>query len=151
MTASVPWPNMFSALKRLFGSPAKSEETDPISDALRAGKKEEAMRLIAEVGVWIPYRDPKEQPDGSLAVSYFDSESCFPVFSSLQHVLPFLQREGFIDGTKIVSTPAHQVSIDFFGANLHLGETLTLNPGSDSEWKFTSREFQVIVAYAKKG
>lgn len=109
------------------------------------------MRLIAEVGVWIPYRDPKEQPDGSLAVRYFDSESCFPVFSSLQHVIPFLQGEGFIDGTKIVSTPAHQVGIEFFDANPNLRETLTLNPGSDTEWKFTPSEFNAIVSWAKEG
>ena len=142
---------MFSALKHLFGGQPKPEEADPIADAIRAGAKDEAMRLVAEVGVWIPYRDPKEQADGSLAVCYFDSESCFPVFSSLQRVIPFLQREGFIDGTKVISTPAHQVSIEFFSANQHLGETLTLNPGSDSEWKFTPREFQAILAYAKKG
>jgi hypothetical protein len=142
---------MFSALKRLFGGQSKPEEVDPIADAIRAGEKEEAMRLVAEAGVWIPYRDPKEQADGSLAVRYFDSESCFPVFSSLQHVIPFLQREGFIDGTQVVSTPAHQVSIEFFSANQHLWETLTLNPGSDSEWKFTPSEFQTILANAKKG
>jgi hypothetical protein len=141
---------MFSALKGLFGTPPNPKPADPIIEAMRAGAKEEAIRLIAEVGVWIPYRDPKEQTDGSLAVHYFDTESCFPVFSSLEHILPFLQQQGVIDGTKVVSTPAHQVGAEFFEANPHLVDTLTLNPGSDSEWKFTPGDFRGIVAHAKK-
>lgn len=142
---------MFSALKRLFGGQPNPREADPIADAIRAGEKAEAIRLIVETGVWIPYREPKKQPDGSLSVRYFDSAACFPIFSSLQHVLPFLQREGFIDGTKIVSTPAHQVGIEFLGANPHLTEMLILNPGSDCEWRISPNEFQAIIAYAKKG
>lgn len=142
---------MLSALKRLFGSQPKSESLDPIVEAVRTGAKQEAIRLIAEVGVWIPYVDQKEQANGSQAVRYFDSESCFPVFSSLQHIVPFLQQCGAIDGTKVVSTPAHQVGADFFDANSHLVDTLTLNPGTGSEWKFTEAEFKAIVAYARKG
>ena len=141
---------MFSAFKRLFARAEPAEPADPIADALRDGRKEEALRLIADEGVWLPYRDPKEQEDGSLSVRYFDTEDCFPVFSSLQRVLPFLQQRGVIDGTKVVSVPAHQVAAEFFSANLNLARSLTLNPGSDAEWKFEPAEFETIVARAKK-
>ena len=92
--------------------------------------------MIAQNGVWTPFRDP----------GYFDTETCFPVFSSPGLIPAFLRAAGFAEQ----SVKAHQMSSDFISFASHLESGLTLNPGTDSEWVFTQDEFAAIVAYAKK-
>jgi hypothetical protein len=117
----------------------KISAPDPIIKAFRLGHKDEALRLIAEKGVWMPFRDP----------GYFDTETCFPVFTSLELIPPFLRRIGAVDDTKDQSIKAHQVGGDFFSFASCLDAILTLNPGTDSEWKFGPAEFHALAAYTK--
>lgn len=111
--------------------------TDPIIDAIHGGAKDEALRLIAEHGVWTPFRDP----------GYFDTEVCFPVFSSLELIPSFLRSVSFPEE----SAKAQQMGPEFFSFAAHLDSILTLNPGTDSEWKFGHDDFAAIAMYARNG
>lgn len=111
--------------------------SDPIREAIRIGEKERALQLIALNGVWTPFRNP----------GYFDTAKCFPVFSSPELIPAFLRSVGFFGP----SVEAQQMNSDFISFASHLESSLTLNPGTDSEWTFTQDEFAAIVAYARKG
>ncbi len=113
--------------------------SDPIIDALRRGRKDEALRLIAENGVWMPFRDP----------GYFDTATCFPVFSSPELIPPFLRRIHAVDETKDQSIMANQVGSEFFAFASYLEDILTLNPGTESEWKLGPEAFRTVAGYAK--
>ena len=60
---------------------------------------------------------------------------------------PFLRSIGFAEQ----SAKAYQMGPGFFSFVSEFESTLTLNPGTDSEWKFGQDEFAAIATYAKKG
>lgn len=89
----------------------------------------------------MPFRDP----------GYFDTETCFPVFSSLELIPQFLRRIGAEQEIEGDSVKAHQVGAEFFAFATYLEEILTLNPGTDSEWKLTPAEFGELASYGERG
>ena len=145
---SSPLQYMFSSLRKLFSKEAPQITEDPIEDALRFGDRKQVIRLIIQSGVWVPYRDQSKQADGSLSVKFFDSSDCFPVFSSTQRIVPFLQQRGVIDGSKLATVPALQFGAAWFAANRQLCGTVVLNPGSETSMKFNSSDFD---EFAKSG
>ena len=112
---------------------------DPILEAVIRGDRTAAVRLIAEIGVWVAFRDPE----------YFDTEDCLPVFSSPEHIPNYLETRG------IKNDPDREVTAQLLGPVLfqfsphHRSQTV-LNPDSDGEMKLTEEEFDLIESFTDR-
>ena len=106
---------------------------DPILEALEAGDRVDAIRLVRDVGVWVPFRDPE----------YFDTDECLPVFSSPEQIPAYLATRGI---SEIVDRPikAQLIGPELFQFSPHHRSQTVLNPSSTSELRLTEEEFDYI-------
>lgn len=110
--------------------------SDRILEAARRGDRAEMIRLIAELGVWIPFRD----------LEYFDTADCLPVFSSPDLIPKYLEIRG-IEGELGHKITAQRLGPALFQFSPHHRSNVLLNPGSESEMKLTEDEFDFIESY----
>ena len=147
ITSTLARAEMLFSLRKMFGGAAPSQQEGTLAQP-REGNRREAVRIAISSGVWVPYREQIVHPDGATELKFFDLRGYFPVFSLAERIVPYLQRRGVIDATKLTTVPALQLTALWFASNPQLCDTVVFDPGFESQWVFDKEDFATIARTA---